>query len=73
VAAPLLALGVAALVGLSGMPYNISVVESSMPTAVIASVLAIQFGADSEFVSSVIVVSTLASIVTLSILLAVLT
>lgn len=73
VAAPFFALVVASLVGLSGMPYNISVVEASMPTAVIAGVLAIQFDADSDFVTSVIVISTLTSILTLSILLSVLT
>jgi predicted permease len=40
-----------------------------MPTAVMGGVLATEFGSDAEFATAVILVSTLASVVTLSILL----
>jgi hypothetical protein len=71
--APVLAFGIASLLGLSGMTFNVAVVQASMPTAVMAGVLAVQFGADSEFVTSVIVTGTLLSILTLSVLLSILT
>jgi len=72
VVGPVVAIGLATLLGLEGMTRDVSIVQSSMPTAVIAGVFATQFRADSEFVTSVILVSTLASIVTLSVLLSVL-
>jgi len=72
VVGPVVAVGLALLFGLSGLSFNVAIVQSSMPTAVIAGVLATEFGADSEFVTSVIVVSTLLSVVTLSILLSLL-
>lgn len=65
---PLVGLAFALLFGLSGVAFRVSVVESSMPTAVLASALATQFGGDAEYVSAVTLVGTLASIVTLSVL-----
>lgn len=65
---PVIGVGLALLFGLSGIPFKVAVVESSMPTAVLASALATQFGGDAEFVSAVTLVSTLASVVTLSVL-----
>lgn len=73
VLAPLLAVPLALALGLSGVTFQVAVVESSMPTAVMASALATQFGSDAEFTAAVTLVSTLASIVTLSVLLALLT
>ena len=61
----------AALLGIAGLARQVSIVESSMPTAVISSVLATEFGSDPEFVTAVILVSTLASSITLSVLLTV--
>jgi len=66
--APFIAIGFAALFGLSGLNFNVAVLESSMPTAVLASALATQFGGDARFVSAVTLVSTLLSIITLSVL-----
>jgi predicted permease len=66
--APFIAIGFAMLFGLSGLSFNVAVLESSMPTAVLASALATQFGGDARFVSAVTLVATLASIITLSIL-----
>jgi hypothetical protein len=68
--APFIALGLALLFGLSGTTYNVAVVESSMPTAVLASALATEFGADAQYVAAVTLVSTLLSILTLTVLIA---
>jgi hypothetical protein len=67
--APLVALGLVSLLGMSGIARQVCIVEASMPTAVMSGVLATEFGSDAEFATAVILVSTLASIVTLSILL----
>jgi predicted permease len=70
--APLIAIALATLLGLSGLTRQVSVIQASMPTAAMAGVLATEFGSDAEFTSAVILVSTLVSIVTLSILLSLL-
>jgi predicted permease len=70
VIAPLIAFPIATLLGLSGLTWQVSVIEASMPTAVMGGVLATEFGSDAEFTTAVILVSTLLSMVTLSILLA---
>ncbi len=57
------------LIGLSGIPLKVSLVQASMPTAVFVSLIALKFGGDSHFVTTVVVVSTLVSIVTLTLLL----
>jgi hypothetical protein len=69
VVAPLIAFPLVALLGLSGVTRQVAIVQASMPTAVISTVLAAEFGADVEFTASVVLVSTLASMVTLTILL----
>lgn len=66
--APFIAIGLASLMGLSGLSFNVAVLETSMPTAVLASALATQFGGDARYVSAVILVGTFLSIITLSIL-----
>jgi len=69
--APLIGLVLAALLGMEGIARQVSVVEAGMPTAVIGGVLATEFGerTDAEFVTSVILLSTVLSMVTLSVLL----
>jgi len=59
--------------GITGLTRQVILTESAMPTAVISGVLAAEFGADTEFVTATILVSTLLSIVTLSVLLALIT
>ena len=54
-----------ALLGLEGATRQVAIVEASMPTAVIAGILATEFNSDSQLVSSVIFLSTLLSLVTL--------
>ena len=69
VIAPLIAFPLASLLGLHGLVRQVAIVEASMPAAVMSGVLATEFGGDAEFATAVVLVSTLASIVTLSILL----
>lgn len=69
--APLVAFPLVMLLGLSGLAGQVSIIEASMPTAVMGGVLATEFGSDAEFTTAVILVSTLASIITLSVLLSV--
>jgi predicted permease len=70
--APLIAIALATLLGLSGLTRQVSILQASMPTAAMAGVLATEFGSDAEFTSAAILISTLMSIVTLSILLSLL-
>ncbi|NJN95122.1 MAG: hypothetical protein HC875_13955 [Anaerolineales bacterium] len=67
--APLIAFPLVALLGMSGVTRQVVIVQASLPTAVISSVLAAEFGADAEFTAAVVFVSTLASIVTVAVLL----
>jgi len=60
----------APLVGLAGMARSVGIVEASTPTAVTSSVMAVEFGSDAEYVTSVIFASTLVSSLTLTLLLA---
>jgi len=66
---PLIAVGLVALLGLEGLTRQVAIVQSAMPTAVVTGVLAIEFGADAELVTATILVSTVASVITLSVLL----
>lgn len=66
---PLIAVGLVALLGISGLTRQVVIVQSAMPTAVVTGVLASEFGADAEFVTATILVSTIASVVTLTVLL----
>jgi predicted permease len=68
----LVALGLAPLFGLTGLARQVAIVEASMPTAVSSALVAIEFDADAEFVSSVILVSTLLSAISLTVLISLL-
>lgn len=70
--APIIAFSLAKLLGLTGPTLQACVVEASMPTAVTTAVLAIEFDARPEFVTSVIFLSTLASPITLTLIIALL-
>jgi hypothetical protein len=69
IVAPVVGIGLAALLGLSGITRQVGITQASMPTAVMASIFAAEFGSESEFVTATIVTTTLVSMVTLSILL----
>ncbi|MFO7696884.1 MAG: AEC family transporter [Anaerolineae bacterium] len=59
----------APLMGLSGLARQVAIAQSSTPAAVSSALMAIEFGADADYVASVIFFSTLLSSVTMSILL----
>jgi predicted permease len=67
---PLMALGIGHLVGLRGAAYQAGVLQASMPTAVITTILALEFDALPDFVTSVVFVSTLLSPFTVTLMIA---
>jgi predicted permease len=69
-ATPLAAIGIAHLVGLHGPAFQAGVLQASMPTAVITTILALEFDVAPNFVTSVVVFSTLLSPVTVTLLIA---
>lgn len=69
--APLVAYLLAVLFGLDGLLAQVGITQFAMPTAIIASALATQFGGDADFVTSVTLFSTVASVFTLSVLVAI--
>jgi predicted permease len=72
VAAPAMALLLAAWLGLTGLTRQVCIIQASMPTAVTTTILATEFEAEPQFVASVVFVSTLVSVITLTLLLALL-
>jgi predicted permease len=69
IVAPALAWVLAGLVGLGGLTRDVTVLESAMPTAVITTILATEFDSDPPFAALCALVTTLASLLTLTILL----
>ncbi len=70
VAGPLIAWGIGTLVGLSGVALATMVVLGGMPSAVIATIIATRFDARPALVARTVGVSTMLSLVTLTVLLA---
>lgn len=70
VVSPLLGVLFAQLLGLTGVVRQAAILEFAMPTAVMATVLTTEYEAAPEFTAGTVLVSTLASIVTVSIVLA---
>jgi malate permease and related proteins len=68
--APFLAIGLAALFGLTGAAFQAGVAQSSMPTAVVMTILATEYDVEPSFISSVVFTSTLLSPLTVTPLLA---
>ena len=66
VATPLAAFGLAHLLGLSGPALQAGVLQSSMPTAVITTMLTLEFGGAINFVTSAVCAATLLSPFTLT-------
>jgi malate permease and related proteins len=67
---PLVAVGIAHLVGLRGAAFQAGVLQTSMPTAVITTILAVEFDVVPDFVTSVVFVSTLLSPITVTLMIA---
>ncbi|MGE3957075.1 MAG: AEC family transporter [Vicinamibacterales bacterium] len=59
--APILAFGLAHLIGLEGPARQAAIIEASMPAAVVTTVLALEFELDANFATSVVLFSTLLS------------
>ncbi|MEA2000266.1 MAG: AEC family transporter [Actinomycetota bacterium] len=70
VIAPLAAVAATALVGLSGVPSGVIVLQSAMPAAVFASIIAMEHDLEPELVTTTVLFTTLASAVTLAVTLA---
>lgn len=68
--APLVALGLVSLIGVSGPARQAAVVLSSMPVAVVTTILALEFDVAPNFVTSAVFASTLLSPLTLTPLIA---
>ena len=69
---PLLAFGLTALLGITGLMRAVLIVQCSMPTAVNGLLVARQFNTRPDLVASTLLLSTLGSIVTISVILALL-
>ena len=67
------AFGLAPLLGLQGLASQVAITQASTPTAVSSALVAIEFDADAELVTSSIFFSTLLSSVTLTLVLSFLT
>ena len=70
--APVLGFGLAALLGISGASRQAVIVESAMPSAVITTILALEFDVAPTFVTAVVVVTTAVSPLTVALLIALL-
>ena len=69
VVAPLVAWGIASLIGMQGLTRDVSVLQNAMPTAVITTILATEFDSDPPFAALSVLVTTLASLLTVTLLL----
>jgi predicted permease len=57
--APLVGLALAGALGLSGAARQAAVIQSAMPTAVITTILAVEYDLDAAFVTGTVILSTL--------------
>jgi predicted permease len=72
VIAPFVAVGFAALLNLSGPARQAGILEASMPTAVISTLIANEYEAEPQLVTATVLLSTLLSPISLSIIIALL-
>lgn len=70
VVTPLAAIGIAYLIGLRGAAFQAGVLQASMPTAVVTTILALEYDVAPNFVTSVVALSTLLSPLTVTVLIA---
>lgn len=63
-----IAFACAYLLGLSDLPMRVGIMQAAMPTAVNTTILALEFDAWPHFVSNVVVATTVASLLTLTLL-----
>jgi malate permease and related proteins len=72
IVSPLLALGLADIVGLAGVARQAGIIQASMPAAVVTTILALEYDVAPSLVTSVVFVTTLLSPFTVTILIALL-
>ncbi len=70
VVTPAIAFGASRLLGLAGAARQAAIVQSGMPSAVLTTILALEFDVAPSFVTSCVMLSTLASPVTVTLLIA---
>jgi malate permease and related proteins len=70
VVAPLLAAGAVALVGLTGVPAGVVILQFAMPAAVFTSIIALEHDLEPDLVTTTVLVGALASIGTIPIVIA---
>ena len=70
--APAIALLISPMFGLEGLARDVGVLQSAMPTAVLTTIIAIEYDAEAAFVTGAVLVTTLLSPLTLTPLLAIL-
>lgn len=70
VASPLVAAGLATLVGLAGDAAAVLIIQAAMPAAVFTSLIALEHDLEPDYVTSVVLAGTLLSAVTLPVVLA---
>ncbi len=68
VVAPLLALGLAVALGLSGAAFQAGMLEAGMPSGVSASVFAVEYDIEPEFAANMVLFTTLLSPFTITVL-----
>lgn len=64
--APAVAAVAAAIIGLNGTPGGVTILQSAMPAAVFAALIAIEHDLEPDFVTTTVLVSTVASALTLA-------
>ena len=72
IGAPAIAVALAALFGISGLARSTGVMQAAMPAAVLTSIIAIEHDLVPDFVTTTVLFSTLASVFTLTVILAIL-
>jgi len=58
------------LLGLSDLPLRVAIIQAAMPTAVNTTILALEYDTWPNFVSNVVVATTIGSLLTLTLLIA---
>ena len=70
VVTPILAIGASHLLGLTGVARQAAIVQAGMPSAVLTTILALEFDVAPSFVTACVLTSTLASPITVTLLIA---
>lgn len=69
---PIVAIGAVALLGLEGVASQVVILQAAMPAAVFTSLIALEHDLEPDFVTSVVLIGTLVSVITLPVVLALL-